>query len=131
MAGACCVGVISLFAGAGGYDAAKNVFSDPKPYGLQFVSLEYRDGRFTQDIRVLNADAVRAEWAAKIMRGTDILCAGGGTSTYQGKLVTMAPDVWVGDNCPPLEAGDMAFASWTYENVNGKNVTISGELEIR
>ena len=91
---------------------------------------EYKDGKFHQRVRPINTKVVRAKWAAKITRSGEILCSGGGIGIYQDKVSIMNEDIWTGGNCPPLKTGDLAIASWTYETVNGHNVTISGEVKI-
>lgn len=129
-----CSGAItmaSFMLGVGSYEVVDAFVHDPKPYGMQVVSLDYNAGMFHQLVRPINADAVRAEWAAKITRNGVHLCSGGSVSLYTGTSISMTPSQWTGDECPVLQAGDSAFASWTYENVDGKNITISSEVIIK
>lgn len=126
----CAIALGSFFAGLGAYDIGDSLIGEPEPYGLQLASLEYKEGKFHQKITPINAKVVRADWAAKITRDGKHLCSGGATAPYEGKMLSMTPSQWTGDNCPSLKKGDVAFASWTYENVNGKNITIYAEIII-
>ena len=127
----CCSLLGGLLAGVGGTDIVQNIISEPKPYGLQLVELDYKDGDFEQLVVPINTDVVRAKWAAQIIRNGRPICGGGGTAPYTGEKKYMDANTWTDDECPTLIAGDRAIASWTYENVDGKNITISGEVVIK
>jgi hypothetical protein len=129
-AASCTITFGSFFAGIGAYEVGEDFINEPSPYGLQLVSLEYREGNFHQKVVPINAKVVRAKWAAKISRNGTHLCSGGSEAPYDGKSLSMTASQWTGDDCPALKTGDVAFASWTYENVDGKNITISGEIVI-
>lgn len=128
---ACCTGAVSFLAGAGGADIISDFHKNPEPYGLQLVSLDYKDGEFHQIVAPINTDIVQADWSAQILRGDIPLCGDGGRAPYDGEPKRMDPDSWTGDTCPPLKHGDRAIATWTYKNVNGNIVTISGKVKIQ
>lgn len=124
--GAGVMSAIGFLVGVGGADVAGNIIKEPEPYGAQFVELDFQGGKFVQHVRPVNTISLRMKWGAKITRNGEIICSGGGVSTYTDKRVTMTPKVWTGEECPILQVGDVAEASWTYETVNGNNVIISG-----
>lgn len=123
--------VTSFFTGVGGVEVADRLLSQPKPFGLHLVNLEYQSGFVKQNIQPINSEAVRAEWAAKFTRSGRVLCAGGGASNYDGTVHEFTPSEWTGQDCPVLQAGDIGSASWTYKDVNGNLITISGKVEVR
>lgn len=124
------ISLFGFFAGIGGHGVVEGIVSKPEPYGAQLVSLAYQNGKFIQHIKPINTDAIRMKWAAKIERNGEIICSGGNVSTYLNKPSLMTPNTWTGDDCPVLKNGDVAYASWTYETVDGYNVTISGQLPL-
>ena len=127
---ACVMGGAGLFAGVGGAEIFQGIIDEPKPYGLQLVSLEYENGEFKQLVAPINAPVVEAKWAAQIVRNGRPLCGGGGVAPYNGEPKVMTPSAWTGDDCPPLISGDKATGSWTYENVDSRNIVLSGEVII-
>ena len=124
------MGVSSFMIGVGGTEIFQGIIDDPKPYGLQLVSLEYENGEFKQLVAPINAPVVEAKWAAQIVRNGRPLCGGGGVAPYNGEPKVMTPSAWTGDDCPPLISGDKATGSWTYENVDNRNIVLSGEVII-
>ena len=122
---------ISFFTTVGINDALKKYVYATDSYSLEFVSLEYDGNNFIQNVQPRGATVVRGKWAAKITRDGEWLCGGGGIAPYEGKVLKMTPTVWAGSDCPELMSGDIAKASWTYEDVNNRNVTISTELIIK
>ncbi len=120
------IGVIMLASGAEVLDALR-----PQHISMTAVALEYEDGRFFQEHRVTGADRLRAEWAARITRGDEYLCGGGGAGTYaNGGSARMTPTVWAGSECPELQAGDVAEATWEYVDENNVRHRISATIEI-
>lgn len=128
--GAVALGV-STMTGIGGVTIVSNITQSPKPYGLHLVALEYNGGMINQNIQPINTNAVPAEWAAKFIRSGRVLCAGGGRSNYDGTLHKFTPQEWTGMPCPELQAGDVGSASWTYKDVNGNLITISGKVNVK
>jgi len=120
----------SFLMGVGGYELAETIISKPKPYGLQLQELSYVDGDIHQLVVPINAEAVPAVWASKISRGERILCYGGAKSNYDGVKHIFTPSEWTGGDCPELQPGDIASASWSYQDVNGKTITLSGNVII-
>lgn len=118
-----------FFAGVGGTDVAMNVVSPPTR-GLQLSALEYDTAKnvFRQKIEPVGTQSVKAEWAANIFRGSELLCAGGGTGNYRGITIEFTPDAWTGSRCPPLRPGDFASATWEYKNSEGVLVSVSGQI---
>lgn len=125
---------LGLLGGIGIADVVESVTEPPGQLIMTLKELRFEDGKFGQSFRVTGKGKIKADWAAKVTRGSDILCAGGGTAPYSDavkkELSTMAPDIWTGDDCPPLQAGDIGEAIWTYKTQDGSKVTISGEVTV-
>ena len=119
---------VAFMAGVGVTDVTKSVLLKPKEYGAQFVFLKFENGRFHQHIKPINISELRMEWAAKISRNGEIICSGGDVSVYTDQVAIMNPNIWTDDDCPPLQSGDVATASWTYKNVDNHNVTFGVEI---
>ncbi len=99
---------------------AINAWTAPTaPISLNLVDLKFEGGHFYQDIQPAGADSIRAEWAADISRGPLRLCGGGGIGNYDGTPHRFTPDDWTGDTCPPLQAGDVASATWEWRARDG------------
>lgn len=123
---------------------AQNTFNPP-PVGLEVVNVEYVeiDGRgyIQQQIESLSGKPLSAVWVASITRTNpygahSVLCSGTGGAqqpgVYNGSVDTYSLDDWTGDVCSDtvLRPGDVAEATWTYENENGQRVTIGTTVEI-
>lgn len=126
------VTAFSFFAGIGTVDVIQNIHKEPEPYRLDLLVLEYSkdEGLIHQHVAPVNIKSVGARWASKISRDGHIICSGGGKSNYDGTAHVFTPSEWTGDDCPELQAGDIASASWTYENINGFNTTEDGDFVI-
>ena len=125
------IGAGALIAASMGWSGVKDLNRAPEPAGMRLVELRYEDGQFYQEHVVYGAERIRAEWAAKIVRGDEFLCVGGGVSTYQnGGSPKMTPSYWTDAECPELEAGDVATATWEYKDERGVVQRISGEITI-
>lgn len=116
---------------------------EPPPIYLTVAALGYDEdtGIFTQHIVPSTSHAISAEWNTQIVRPVDSvvvpLCAGGsqsinpetgqpwGNGLYDGTQTSMSVDDWVGAECPKLQPGDKAAASWTYQNEYGVFQTVS------
>lgn len=102
------------------------------PVGMHLVSLEYNEGHVTQRHEVFGTDTIIADWAAQVIRGDEVLCSGGSRATYNGITdKTMALDIWVGDKCPEVKAGDALIASWEYLDNQNLRHRISGTKIIK
>lgn len=127
------VSVIGLFGGilgVGSYTVIEPVI-EKKPRSIELVSLEYKNGLFTQEHRVKGADKVPAQWTAQIKRGTKPLCQGSGSGIYETKKPsTMDPNDWTDDDCPALKKGDVATATWEYKTGEGFTTLIGGRIVI-
>lgn len=131
------VGIIGLggfLAGVGGTETVQEIINDPEPYGLEVMSLEYKNGKFHQLVIPVNADVVPARWTARITRGNEIICSGGDDAPYDGDKYSepaiMTPAIWTGQIGCKVELGDVALATWTYKNINGHYVTLSSQFTI-
>ena len=98
--------------------------------GMRLIDFRYKDGEFHQHHEVFGRAALIADWAAKVTRDGQILCSGGGTSSYAGSPVHMSADYWTGDDCPELMAGDTAQATWEWKTGEGFVAGISATLTI-
>ena len=101
-----------------------------EPVTMRLESLSFDGDVFHQRMKVTGRSSIRGEWAAKIVRDGIWLCGGGGVSAYTSRKITMLPDTWAGDNCPALQDGDRATASWQWVDATGLVRGISGELVI-
>lgn len=102
-----------------------------EPVSLSLISLEYRDGKFTQRHKVTGTDILDANWTAQITRGDKPLCGGGGKAPYGGVSgMAMTPDEWTGDVCPEVLPGDRAVVVWSWVGSDDVRRRISGELII-
>ena len=101
----------------------------PRSLNLEFLQYN-NDGTVTQR---LSGD-ITADWTASILREVDgvieVLCdgQGDGQGIYEGLTTTYTTATWVGDDCPPLQPGDIGRAGWTYINEAGTVVTITGRF---
>jgi hypothetical protein len=124
------VGVMSLASmtlAAGGYGIVQSVAFPAR--SLSVDVLDYKDGLIIQKI-IPRGGFIRGEWAAEIMRGERQLCSGGGIAPYDGGAKVFTPSEWTGGNCPPLQPGDIARASWEYTGDAGVKHTISKTIYI-
>ena len=97
------------------------------PIGMQLVNISYENGYVTQRHEVIGAVSIIADWAAQIQRNDVVLCSGGAKATYNGVTdKRMTVDVWVGDDCPDLQSGDILTASWEYLDSQNLRHRISG-----
>jgi len=120
------IGVVALSSGTELLSAFR-----PDPVRMELVTLEYRNGEFYQEHSVTGAETVRADWAAKIVRDGHFLCVGGGTSLYKnGGSPRMDPSYWTGDECPDLQPGDLASATWEYVDEQNIRRRIGAEIVI-
>lgn len=105
------------------------------PVRMELEYLRYEDGHFLQHISIQGADAVTAEWSARIWRDDGerdaVLCSGGGNFPYNGEpSKPMTPSYWTDDECPSLKPGDQALAVWSYRAEDGVIRSISAEITI-
>jgi len=124
------VGAMSLASmtlAAGGYGIVQSVAFPTRSLSVEM--LEYKDGMFHQQITP-RGGTIRGEWAAEIVRGERQLCYGGCIAPYSGDEKVFTPSEWTGGNCPPLQPGDVARASWEYTGDNGEKHTISKTIYI-
>ncbi len=99
---------------------------------MRLVSLQYSDGKVSQEMEVFGTDQIVADWAAKMMHGRELLCAGGGSGVYTDDGVTsMDLNIWVGDDCPKPENGDRLVAAWEYIGPDGVVCRLGGEMQIK
>ena len=116
----------------GVFSVVSNVVT-PVPVQMSLEYLRFEGGKFHQHLAVSGADAVSAEWSARIWRSENehdiVLCSGGGQFPYNGEpSEPMTPSYWTDDTCPELASGDRALAVWEYRDENGLVRRISGEL---
>ena len=126
----------AAFALVAGFSITNTTFdlvSDHPPTALTLELLRYNgDGTVTQR---LSGD-LAASWVARITRIEDglnrKLCAGAGDAQaiYTGVDSTWTVNDWVGDECPPLQSGDILAAAWTYTNEFGYLVTTTGSFVV-
>ena len=121
------VGVALFLLAQGAIEVANDLIYD-EPVSMRLVSLEYDNGNVRQMIEVTGRDAIRGEWAAKVIRGDEFLCSGGGKSAYVNKPVKMPVNKWVGSDCPSLKPGDVLHGAWQWTDGDGITRGISGEL---
>ena len=120
------IGAVAIMSGVNVVDTLR-----PQSVSMALTALTYENGEFYQEHRIEGTDALRAEWAAKIVRGDTFLCVGGGASAYRsGGSPRMDPDRWTGDDCPELEPGDVATATWEYLDESNVRHRISGSIVI-
>ena len=125
------IGAGALIATAMGWSGIKDLRAAPEPAGMRLIELRYEDGLFYQEHLVYGAETIRAEWAAKIVRGDRFLCVGGGTSAYEnGGSPLMTPSYWTGGECPEVQPGDIATATWEYVDENNVRRRIGAEITI-
>ena len=121
-------------AGSNGMSKLQGWLSGPQPYSLTVEQLVYKDGMFGQQMGVTGIKALPGDWSAEIDRDGKTLCRGAGHGLYdqdeykQVKFFT--PNEWTGAICPKLKSGDIGRAVWTYTNVNGLRVHVSGEVRV-
>ena len=103
------------------------------PTALTLEVLKYNgDGTVTQRL----SGNLSADWVARITRTENgvnrLLCAGAGDAKaiYTGEDSTWSVKDWVGDECPPLQPGDIGSAAWTYTNEFGYLVTTTGSFVV-
>jgi hypothetical protein len=124
------LGVGVTFGGLLGVSGLKDL-RQPDHVRMELVTLVYQDGEFYQEHIVTGAEKVRADWAAKIVRDGHFLCVGGGTSLYaNGGSPKMGPSFWTGDECPDLQPGDLASATWEYVDEQNIRRRIGAEIVI-
>ena len=114
-----------------GIAIVQKVVAPPPAVTLNLIDLRYEDGKFVQHIEPQGADAIRAEWGAKIYRGTRWLCGAGGVGVYDGTIHAFEPDEWTGSKCPPLKPGDRASATWEWEGMDRIRRSMSASITIR
>lgn len=128
------LGVIGLLAGVGAGNVVEKATKPPAPISMHLKDLRFENGEFAQSFRIMGADAIGADWTAKITRGERILCSGGGRSAYsnntEGEFARMSPSDWTNAKCPKSKPGDVGLATWTYRTTEGYFVTISGEVTV-
>ena len=133
---ACCVAVLSLFAGAGGYDAVVTLSAPPAPRNIHLVKLVYENGKIGQDLIVSGAEFVPAKWTAIIQRPGHVgsLCGGSGEWPYKaraaGEAKFFTPSEWTEDQCPPLQEGDELSVAYEYKTSNGFVAVTGGSLKL-
>lgn len=127
--GSAILGAVGLFTGVGSIEVYQSLTSQPDRR-LEISGLDYRDGMFVQSSQVHGVDGLPARWTAKIVRGNNLLCSGGDDSAYSNGTLHMTPDQWTGDDCPSLQAGDRAIASWEWRDESGFVYTITREIII-
>lgn len=118
-------GFLALMGVSGFKDLARD-----DPVGMRLIDFRYEDGQFHQHHEIFGRASIIANWAAKVTRDGEIICSGGGVSSYAGGPVHMGADHWVGDDCPELQAGDIAQASWEWKTSKGLVEGISATLTI-
>ena len=125
------MGVAGLGMGVGVEKTTSAITSPPPSVSMSLKKLVYEHGEFGQSFEV-SGGAIKAEWAAEVIRGNRQLCLGGGQAPYEGKseIKYFTPDQWTGSECPELQTGDIGRAVWTYRTIDGLFVTISGEIVI-
>jgi len=130
------IAVGSLMTGAlftfivGAVEIGSNVV-ETEPVAMRLAALEYDGALIHQHVKITGRDSIRGEWAATIMRGYRRLCGGGGISNYRGMKMTLTPSEWTGSECPDIEAGDVASASWQWTDADGLVRGISGAITIK
>lgn len=126
--------VVGLNFGIGAVSIFEAVTSKPQPYAMQLKALHFNGGEIGQNIIVTGNQRVPAQWTAQITRNGKMICAGSGHFAYEPrdgtKVKWLTPSEWTGDECPPLQDGDVASAVWQYRNVYGFAERTSGELTI-
>ena len=121
---------VGFMAGVGTVEVVQST-AFPEDRAMFLERLEYNNGMFTQEHRLEGGGIIRMAWAAEIVRGNVQLCGGGGYAPYEGGTKVFTPDDWTGDDCPELQTGDIARASWEYTTSRGFTASISGEIEIQ
>lgn len=129
---------LALFGLSFGIGAAtiwEAVTNEPAEYSMTLKELHFDGERIGQNIIVNSKHPVPATWTAQIMRNGKQICAGSGKFNYEprdGTVVKwMTPSEWTGDQCPPVQPGDLARATWKYQNVHGFTAITSGDLIIK
>ncbi|WP_299078720.1 hypothetical protein [uncultured Paraglaciecola sp.] len=129
--GIAALGSLGFLGGVGSIDIANKFTKPPTHYHLDLKSLTYENGEFHQLVVPVGRAVIQANWSAKVLRGTHILCDGGNTAPYEGSPVSFTPSDWTGDKCPDLMAGDVAIASWEYKTNEGFTASIVGKVTIK
>lgn len=100
---------------------------------LRVEKLQFKDGSFHQIVVPTLDAAIRANWAAKVMRDGEFLCGGGNSASYLPRTepLIMDPHEWTGDECPVFEPGVTytAEAVWNWIDRTGKHHTISQSFD--
>jgi len=98
---------------------------------MYLVEMRYEDGVIRQHLGVVGAPFIQANWVVRVTRGSKYLCGDGGSGTYTGEpSPEMTVDVWAGDDCPPLEPGDVAQASWEWATNSHQRLGILARMTI-
>lgn len=129
---AAAVALTGIIVGAvqGGIALVEDIVSPAPPRALVLIEIGYEDGKIRQLIKPQGADAIVGKWSAKISRGEGNLCAGGGWSNYTGKPYAGTPSKWTGAQCPELQPGDVASATWEWDDADGHRRSTSVEFRI-
>jgi len=123
----------ALVAGFSITNTTIDLVADHPPAALTLELLRYNgDGTVTQRL----SGNLSADWVARITRienGVNrLLCAGQGDAKaiYTGEDSTWSVNDWVGDECPPLQPGDIGAAAWSYINEFGFKVETTGSFVV-
>jgi len=123
----------ALVAGFSITNSTIDLVADHPPASLTLELLRYNgNGTVTQRL----SGNLSADWVARITRTENgvnrLLCAGAGDAKaiYTGEDSTWSVKDWVGDECPPLQPGDIGSAAWTYTNEFGYLVTTTGSFVV-
>ena len=96
----------------------------PEPVQLEVVEIALSQDHVRQEMRVVGADTLIADWAVKVTRSGAFLCGGGDRSTYGGPAIEMTIDQYVGGDCPPLEPGDVVAVTWEWTDQTGRTRSV-------
>jgi hypothetical protein len=126
--------IIGCMLGLSGFEIAHDL--RPQQVSMSVKHLRYVDGNFEQWLEV-EGGPVQADWAAQITRVADdgherFLCVGGDRSLYNGEpSPRMSPSFWTGGECPEIQDGDRASASWEYQDTDGVIHRISASIVLK
>ena len=107
---------------------------DKHPRVLVVHELSYNGGYFSQRVGPIGSGTMSGKWTAEVNRidngVTKQLCAGSGVGNYSGDKDVYTADDWTGANCPTLLPGDIAEATWTFDDENGAKQSIAATIHI-
>ena len=126
---------IGTLAGIQGASIVIDLASHPEPYSLSLQRLYYKDGKVWQQLQVSGgAESIPGKWVAEIDRGQTTLCRGAGPGLYNkaeySEPKPFTPTEWTGDECPKIKSGDVGRVVYTYENVDGHRLSVTGTFQV-